>query len=128
MPVFGILTAAVRSCVSVSCDAQKKGGQGSKLHSANSRQARFSAHVHTRTTGYGAWPRLSLSLTVYSYVGMWGRKDKKEKRGERRKGRGGTGGGGLPFLGIGIPPGNCCGLNMTCIILLYSYTACMYTI
>lgn len=38
---------------------------------------------------------------------MWGRKDKKEKRGERRKGGGSKGGAGLPFMGLGVPPGEC---------------------
>jgi coiled-coil and C2 domain-containing protein 1 len=36
---------------------------------------------------------------------MWGRKD-KQKRGERRKGGGASkGGAGLPFMGLGVPPG-----------------------
>lgn len=36
---------------------------------------------------------------------MWGRKD-KQKRGERRKGGGASKGGpGLPFMGLGVPPG-----------------------
>ena len=82
MPVFGILTAAVQSCVSVSCDAQKKGGQGSKLHSANSRQARFNAHAHT-LTGIWAWPRLLRSYSSYEGCGAVRTRRRKEGRDAR---------------------------------------------
>lgn len=38
---------------------------------------------------------------------MWGRKDKKDKKGERRKAGGSKAGAGLPFMGLGVPPGQC---------------------
>lgn len=51
---------------------------------------------------------------------MWGRKDKKDKKAERRKGSGGTGRGGtgLPFMGLGVPPGEPLTIIFTCQDLL----------
>ena len=36
---------------------------------------------------------------------MWGRKDKKDKRGDRKRSGGSKGGAGMPFMGLGVPPG-----------------------
>ena len=92
--------------------SQKSSGVSETLCEKVGRAGNRIPHIpYIFSCAHAQFTRLGRGLIGYfdccSSVGarMWGRKD-KEKRGERRKGGGASkGGAGLPFMGLGMPPG-----------------------